>query len=166
MLLLERQRTQEGDVIRMPVPLSLVRDRTALFALTWVPMHRIDPSSPFHGGEAALARLREMETEIFLSFTGIDETIGQQIHARYRYKLDDIVWGARFVDVLTIKPDGTRVVDYAAFHDVETIDGHAAPVSERAHSAAPSRMPISSSRDERQHSLPTRNALHESGRMA
>ncbi|HEY8088241.1 MAG TPA: ion channel [Polyangiaceae bacterium] len=125
-LLLQRQKTQEGDVIRMPVPLPLVRDRTALFALTWVPMHRIDESSPFHGGEASIARLREVETEIFLAFTGIDETIGQQIHARYRYKLDDIVWGARFVDVLTINREGTRVVDYAAFHDVETIDGHAA----------------------------------------
>ena len=101
-LLLVLQKTQEGDVIRMPVELPLVRDRTALFALSWMPMHRIDASSPFYGGEAALERLRARETEIFLAFTGVDETIGQQIHARYRYKLDDIVYNARFADVLTI----------------------------------------------------------------
>jgi inward rectifier potassium channel len=121
-LLLMRQTTQEGDIIRMPVELRLVRDRTALFALTWVPMHRIDESSPFFGGEAALQRLRDQQAEIFLAFTGVDETIGQQIHARYRYKLDDIVWGARFVDVLSVLDDGTRLVDYGDFHDVETVD--------------------------------------------
>ncbi|MGH7295384.1 MAG: ion channel [Polyangiaceae bacterium] len=125
-LLLMRQTTREGDVIRMPIELPLVRDRTALFALTWVPMHRIDESSPFHGGEAALEPLRAQGTEIFLAFTGIDETIGQQIHARYRYKLDDIVWGARFVDVLTMRDDGTRIVDYGDFHDVETVEAHSA----------------------------------------
>jgi inward rectifier potassium channel len=120
-LLLLRRRTREGDVIRMPVELPLVREHTALFALTWVPMHRIDASSPFFGGEKGLATLREQQAEIFLAFTGVDETIGQQIHARYRYKLDDIVYNARFADVLTVEPDGSRVVDYAGFHDVETI---------------------------------------------
>ncbi|HEY6461061.1 MAG TPA: hypothetical protein VIY73_12945, partial [Polyangiaceae bacterium] len=120
-LLLMRQQTKEGDVIRMPVEVALVRDRTALFALTWVPMHRIDVSSPFHGGEAALARLRDQQAEIFLAFAGVDETIGQQIHARYRYKLDDVVYNARFTDVLTMEPDGTRVIDYGPFHDVEVL---------------------------------------------
>ena len=120
-LLLVRQKTQEGDVIRMPVELPLVRDRTALFALTWVPMHKIDAASPFFGGERGLAKLREQETEIFLAFTGLDETIGQAIHARYRYKLDDIVYNARFTDVLTVEADGTRVIDYAGFHDVEVL---------------------------------------------
>ena len=72
--LLVLQKTREGDVIRMPVELPLVRDRTALFALTWMPMHRIDASSPFYGGEAALERLLEQEAEIFLAFTGVDET--------------------------------------------------------------------------------------------
>jgi inward rectifier potassium channel len=120
-LVLAIQKTAEGDIIRTPIELPLVRDRTALFALTWVPMHRIDASSPFHGGEAALERLREVQAEIFLSFTGIDETIGQAIHARYRYKLSDIVYNARFVDVLSIEPDGRRIIDYAQFHDVEIV---------------------------------------------
>jgi inward rectifier potassium channel len=113
--------TREGDVIRMPRELPLVRDRTALFALTWVPMHRIDEQSFFWGGEAALAKLREQRAEIYLAFTGIDETIGQPIHARHMYKLEDIVWNARHVDVLTIGADGTRTIDYSMFHDVEVL---------------------------------------------
>jgi inward rectifier potassium channel len=125
------EKTREGDVIRTPRELPLVRDRTALFAMTWLPMHRIDAQSPFWGGEAALAGLREQRAEIFLAFTGLDETIGQPIHARHRYGLDDIVWNARYVDVLTIEHDGTRTIDYSLFHDVEVL-GEAAALWARA----------------------------------
>lgn len=118
---LRLEKTREGDTIRTPYELPLVRDRTALFALTWVPMHRIDGRSPFWGGETALAKLREQRAEIYLAFTGLDETIGQPIHARYMYRPEDIVWNARYADVLTIEPDGTRSIDYAAFHDVEVL---------------------------------------------
>jgi inward rectifier potassium channel len=89
-----------------------------------MPMHRIDESSPFWGGRDAIARLAEARTEIFLAFTGIDETIGQQIHARYRYKLDDIVLNARFADVLTVEDNGDRTIDYAHFHNVEILGTH------------------------------------------
>jgi inward rectifier potassium channel len=121
LLVLMIQRTREGDAIRLPMELPLVRDRTALFALTWMPMHRIDEASPFWGGERGLERLREIKAEIFLAFTGLDETIGQSIHARYRYRLDDIVYNARFVDALTIEADGSRTIDYGSFHDVEVL---------------------------------------------
>jgi inward rectifier potassium channel len=113
--------TREGEKTRIPIELPLVRDRTALFFLTWIPMHRIDASSPFWGGAAALEKLRAQNAEIFLSFSGLDETSGQQIHARHNYKLDDIVYNARHSDVLTISPDGTRTIDYASFHDVEVL---------------------------------------------
>jgi inward rectifier potassium channel len=119
--LLMRQKTREGDVIRVPVELPLVRDRTALFALTWVPMHRIDEKSPLWGGLETRDRLLAENAEIFLSFSGMDETIGQAIQARHRYGVDEIVYNAGYVDVLTIEPDGTRIIDYAHFHDVEIL---------------------------------------------
>jgi inward rectifier potassium channel len=84
-------------------------------------MHRIDAKSPFWGGPAALARLREAGAELFLSFTGIDETLGQQIHARWRYRLDDVVHNARFVDVVSLGDNGDRTIDYGRFHDVELL---------------------------------------------
>ncbi len=132
-ILLTLEKTVEGDVIRTPRELPLVRDRTALFALTWVPMHRIDEQSPFWGGEAALERLREQRAEIYLAFTGLDETIGQPIHARHMYRLEDIVWNARHVDVLTIHDDGSRTIDYSLFHDVEVLGEPSALPWVRAH---------------------------------
>ena len=121
-ILLVQEITAEGEVMRRPMELLLVRDRTALFALSWTATHIIDEKSPFFG-EGAMDRLRAQKTEILLALSGLDETMGQTIHARHRYNLDDIVWNARFTDVLTIKEDGTRIIDYSKFHDVIDIGG-------------------------------------------
>jgi len=121
-LVLLQHTTAEGESIRIPHELKLLRSRTGLFALTWLPMHRIDAESPFYGGEAAIERLREKKAELFLSLQGHDETIGQTVHARWRYTLDDIVFGARYADVLTIEPDGTRRLDYTHFDDLIPVE--------------------------------------------
>lgn len=117
-ILLVRERTREGEEMRRPVEVPLVRDSSAMFVMTWTAMHRIDAASPFYGCAAAIERLRQQDAQVFLSFSGTDETFAQTIHARYSYRLDDIVIGARFHDVLTIEPDGRRVIDYSHFHDV------------------------------------------------
>ena len=80
-------------------------------------MHRIDEKSPFFGDDP-LAKLRETNAQIFLSLSGLDETMGQTIHARYHYSLDDCVVNARFADVVTPHHDGSRIVDYSFFHEV------------------------------------------------
>jgi inward rectifier potassium channel len=118
--LLVTERTREGEILRRQLDLPLVRDRTAIFFLTWTAMHTIDAQSPFHG-EGALERLRERKAQVFLALTGVDETIGQLIHARMDYELDDIVPNVRFSDVLTLHPDGTREIDYRRFHAVEPL---------------------------------------------
>jgi inward rectifier potassium channel len=126
--LLMTERTQEGETLRRPVELTLVRDNNPLFSLTWLAMHKIDESSPLHD-PGALAPLRTAGAQIFVSLYGVDETVGQNIHARYRYNLDDIVWHARFRDLLTDLPDGTRQLDYRAFHDIEPLESEAAVVA-------------------------------------
>lgn len=117
MILLLSHKTLEGDTLRQPTEIKLVRDRNAMFGLTWLAMHRIDEESPFFGDEG-FQRLRAKQGEIFVSITGFDETIMQSIHARFAYSLDDIVPNARFADILTVQPDGTRVLDYSRFHEV------------------------------------------------
>ena len=116
-ILLLEEVTLEGQVMRRPYELPLVRDRNSTFVLTWTAMHAIDQASPFFGPDA-FARLRRQKAELFLSLTGTDETFAQTIHARRGYRLDDVVEDAYFADVLTVHEDGTRVIDYARFHDV------------------------------------------------
>ena len=119
-LLLREEVTLEGDRMIIPRELKLVRERTSLFMLTWTAMHKIDEHSPFHG-EGTLDKLKEEKAEIFLSLTGHDDTVSQTIHARYRYQMDDVVPNARFADAMTRLSDGTRVIDYATFHEVVAI---------------------------------------------
>jgi inward rectifier potassium channel len=101
-----------------------VRDRNPTFVLTWTAMHPIDAESPFYGDDA-MEKLRAMKAEIFLSLTGLDDTLGQTIHTRYRYALDDIVHNARFKDVLHMREDGVRVIDFDQFHEIEMLEGGA-----------------------------------------
>jgi inward rectifier potassium channel len=115
----------EGHSLRRPVDLKLVRDRNPTFVLTWTAMHAIDEGSPFFGVDP-ITYLHESDTQIVLSLTGLDETAGQQIHARYSYGAKDAVMDMRFVDVVTLEKDGTRIIDYARFHDVQPNDDEGA----------------------------------------
>jgi inward rectifier potassium channel len=119
-IVLVTERTREGETLRRPIELPLVRDRTPLFAFTWTAMHLVDAQSPFFGPDA-MDRLRAMGAEIYVTLTGLDEVMGQ-IHAQHSYRLDDIVTNVRFVDVLTLRPDGIREIDYRSFHDVVPLE--------------------------------------------
>lgn len=119
-VVLIEERTREGDTIRVPHEIKLVRDTSATFMLSWLAMHRIDESSPFHGPDA-LDRLRERKAQIFLTMSGFDETTGSSIAARHAYALESVRWGSAFVDILTVRDDGTRQMDYRRFHDVRPI---------------------------------------------
>jgi inward rectifier potassium channel len=109
--------TKEGEELRVPVDVTLVRDRTGFFRLTWTASHKIDEKSPFYGPNAE-ANLRAKKSQIYLSLTGLDETIAQIVHARYAYALEDIVWGARFKDAISVLPGGGRQIDYRNLHEV------------------------------------------------
>jgi inward rectifier potassium channel len=120
-MVLLTETSTEGEVMRRPTPLKLVRNTNQVFAMTWTVMHTIDDASPFHG-EDALDRLAAQNAEVFLSVAGLDETISQTVHARFRYPMSDIVRNARFADVLVTHVDGSRVIDFDAFDDLVMLD--------------------------------------------
>ena len=121
-MVLLTETTAEGETMRRPHSIKLVRDKNPMFLLSWTAMHPIDEDSPFYG-EGAMDKLRAMKAEIFLSLTGLDDTLGQTIHTRYRYLLDDIVHNARFADILVTSDDGVRVIDFDKFHEIELLPG-------------------------------------------
>ena len=111
--------TVEGESIRRFHDLIMTRNRSAMFVYSWTAVHRIVEGSPLFG--QTRDSLAASHPEIIVSITGLDETFSQTIHARHTYKLDEIIWGARFADVLTLHPDGARSIDYARFDDVEML---------------------------------------------
>ena len=119
-MVLMKETTAEGETMRRPVSIKLVRDKNPMFLLTWTAMHPIDEESPFFAPDA-MEKLKAMEAEIFLTLTGLDETLAQTIHTRYRYRLGDIVYNARFADILSME-NGIRVIDFDKFHDIEMLE--------------------------------------------
>ena len=109
----------EGDTIRRLYDLTLTRSRSAMFALSWTAVHQIVEGSPLFG--QTRESMANCAAEIIVSIIGLDETFSQTVHARHTYELDEIVWDARFADVLVLHPDGSRSVDYTRFDDVDML---------------------------------------------
>ena len=112
--------TAEGVEFRGFYDLKAVRSRSPLFALSWTVMHVIDEHSPLHG--ATPQSLEAQEAEIVVVLSGTDETFAQRVHTRHSYGPDDIAFGYRMVDVLSVREDGERQIDYTRFHDLQRVE--------------------------------------------
>ncbi|MGB1013046.1 MAG: ion channel [Nannocystaceae bacterium] len=116
------ERTSEGETMRRPVPLQLVRERNEVFWMSWTVMHPIDDSSPLFG-RGALEQLQTDEVNIVVSLSGIDEDFSQPIHTYHTYRATDVIEGHRFVDILSRPGEGILEIDYNGFHETVPLEG-------------------------------------------
>jgi inward rectifier potassium channel len=115
--LLRDETTADGQSYRRVYDLPLLRSRTPVFALTWTAIHPITPQSPLFG--ATSESLARCEAGLVITFTGIDETFSQTVHARQSWSTSQIVFGHHFADVFLWLPDGRRAMDLSRFHQTE-----------------------------------------------
>jgi inward rectifier potassium channel len=115
MTLVRDERTTEGILLRRFYDMKLVRDRSPIFAMTFTAMHEIDELSPLSGSTPEM--LAELNAELVISTSGIDETLVQPVHARTSYLPHEILWDHRFADIMGYTEDGRRAIDYSRFHD-------------------------------------------------
>jgi inward rectifier potassium channel len=113
---LKPETSAEGERMRRLHDLKLVRGDTPLFTLAFQAMHVIDADSALSGVTAE--QLADQQMRFVVTVTGLDATFATTIHARRIYHAEDVVFGARFADILSNGPDGALVLDYAKFHDV------------------------------------------------
>ena len=107
-----------GRQLRRFYPLELERASVVFFPLSWTIVHPITEASPLQG----LTRddLRRCEGEFLVLLSGIEETFAQQVHARSSYKWDEIVWGAKFSDILHHpRGDEAMTIDVGRLHAIE-----------------------------------------------
>jgi inward rectifier potassium channel len=116
-VLLRLERTAEGAEFRRFYDLPLARSRTPIFALTFTVMHPITEESPFWG--VTEDAMRKQDAELLITVTGLEETTSQTVHARYSYRVDEILWGHQFVDIFERDASGRRFIDYSRFHATE-----------------------------------------------
>jgi inward rectifier potassium channel len=94
--------------------LPLERTRVLFFPLNWTIVHAIDKESPLYGkSEHAL---HEGDAEFLILLTGLDDGFSQVVTSYNSYKPQEIVWGAKFSDLLE-EENGIVHVDLNKIHD-------------------------------------------------
>ncbi len=99
--------------------LQLERSKVLFFPLTWTVVHPIDETSPLF--EKTPADLEQLQAEVLIMMRGYDDTFGQTVHARYSYRYDEILWGAKFAPAFEIDSDGDLRVEVNKVGNVEPI---------------------------------------------
>lgn len=114
LILVSTSTTSEGVQFRTMKDLGLLRSNSPVFAATWTVMHPIDDTSPLKGLDDK--GFREIDAEVLVSFTGIDDTLNQTVHTRHSYTTDEIQFNHRFVDILSWD-DNSATIDLTKIHD-------------------------------------------------
>lgn len=108
--------TAEGKLFYKAVDLAMVRDRQVGMTRGWTLMHTIDDRSPLHGADTQ--KLKDMELELYIALTGIDDVSMQTVHAMHKYADDQIRVDHHFEDTLLLLDNGEYAVDMTKFDAV------------------------------------------------
>jgi inward rectifier potassium channel len=126
-LMLVRNELHDGEVVRRAHDLALVRGGSALFSHAWTAIHAVDRGSPLVGETAG--SLEGSEGEVIVNISGFDEGLLRTVHARHVYPASRIRWNVRFREIVRLREDGRRVIDYRKFH--KTVPVETAPPGEK-----------------------------------
>jgi inward rectifier potassium channel len=108
--------TSEGVEFYRMVQLKLARHRIAALARSFSLLHTIDETSPLFG--LTPEQFEKDDCELFVSVTGLDDTSGQPMFGQTSYEPQDVLFGARHADVLTLDADGNLLLDASKFDAV------------------------------------------------
>jgi inward rectifier potassium channel len=108
-----------GELKRNFIDLPLERPGIYFFALTWTIVHPIDSASPFFG--KTREDLAALSAEILILIQGFDDTFSQQVHSRYSYRHDQLVWGAKFIPTFKVDAKGDLVVEVDRINEMKLV---------------------------------------------
>jgi inward rectifier potassium channel len=106
---------QEKGKGRSYVPLELERSQVTLFPLNWNIVHPINEKSPLF--EKTSEELFKHDGEFIIVIKGFDDTFSQEVHAVRSYRVDEIVWNAKFDLMYETEDDHSVVLDYGKLNN-------------------------------------------------
>jgi inward rectifier potassium channel len=101
--------SSEGKRFRRAQELRLERAHLPAFPLTWTLMHVLDERSPLQGYDSAQAIAAT--AHLFVSLEARDPTLAALVHDIHNYAAEDIRFGMRYTDAVSLAEDGTSVAD-------------------------------------------------------
>merc|ERR1719312_1086408 len=134
-ILISKRVTQEGEVMPYSqTELSIGTDSEGeedelFFIWPTTLIHKINSDSPFYNMSAKDFLKKRYEVVVILE--GVIEQTGNSIQARSSYLPNEVLWGYRFVNLLTFKHSASEYkIDYSAFNAVYKAD--LSPKSQKA----------------------------------
>ena len=64
----------------------------------------------------SFVKLEEHEAQLLVAVSGLDQDLGQELHASHAYLTDDIVEDSRLADMFSVNTKLRRAVDFGNFH--------------------------------------------------
>jgi inward rectifier potassium channel len=102
-------------------PLNLERDFVIFFPSSWTIVHPIDEQSPLYGMH--WEAIRHTQPEVMVLASGFDETFADNVHSRWSYSMNEMIWGAKFGKILDIDEESKKsILDLGKFNDVDMVD--------------------------------------------
>jgi inward rectifier potassium channel len=99
----------DGRMRRRAQELRLERAHIPLFPLSWTLMHVLDEKSPLFGYDSV--RVLKAEARVFVTLEARDPTLATSVHEIRTYAPEDIRFGVRYRDPISIGHDGLPVLD-------------------------------------------------------
>lgn len=109
--------SSEGKRFRRAQELRLERAHLPAFPLTWTLMHVLDERSPLHGYDSAQAIAAG--AQLFVTLEARDPTLAALVHDIRSYAAEEIRFGMRYADAVTMAEDGTLVADLSKIGALE-----------------------------------------------
>jgi len=106
----------DGRLERKYERLELERPTVLFLPLTWTIVHVLDSESPLYKKTAA--DFEQLQVEFLILVKGVDDRFSQTVHARFSYRYDEIVWGAKFARAFDVDEDGDLRLDLDRVSDI------------------------------------------------
>jgi len=115
-MLLMTVQAVDGRLERKYERLELERPTVLFMPLTWTIVHVLDAESPLYKKTAP--DLEDLQAEFLILIKGVDDRFSQTVHARFSYRYDEIVWGAKFARAFDVDEDGDLRLDLDRVSDI------------------------------------------------
>lgn len=112
----------DGQYTRRYYNLNLDLPFISFFPLSWTIVHPINDESPLNGKTSK--ELEDMDAEILILIKGFDESFNQDVHIRYSYRFDEIIWNAKYKRAFATDENGEVILQLDQIHDYELLEGN------------------------------------------
>ncbi len=100
--------------------LKLDISRISFLVLSWTLVHPIDEESPLH--DITEEDLKRMNAEVFILLKAIDDAYATQVYTRTSYRSADVVWNAKFRNIIEPSSAGKLTIDVDRIHEYDLLN--------------------------------------------